>query len=166
MGYYYPQNRSLPNFQFCIQLIDQEICPISFIQFNMASNTSIDSMESDVFFVEQIFNERSPQRHNSPNILNSTALSTTLTAGMPSVFSTASLEPQTVTLNDDSIEPTMPYGFGRQLPIVPRSLNDLKLPPNPFNILATMAVVNQKKDNNHRRSDQSLQNRRRYRRPR
>ena len=37
----------------------------------------------------------------------------------------------------------MPYGFGRQLPIVPPSLNDLKLPPNPFNILATMAVVHQ-----------------------
>ena len=37
----------------------------------------------------------------------------------------------------------MPYGFGRQLPIVPPSLNDLNLPPNPFNILATMAVVHQ-----------------------
>ena len=35
----------------------------------------------------------------------------------------------------------MPYGFGQQLPIVPPSLNDLNLPPNPFNILATMAVV-------------------------
>ena len=36
----------------------------------------------------------------------------------------------------------MPYGFGGQLPSIPRSLNDLKLPPNPVNILATMAVVN------------------------
>ena len=36
----------------------------------------------------------------------------------------------------------MPYGFERQLPIVPPNLNDLKLPPNPFNILATMALVN------------------------
>ena len=36
----------------------------------------------------------------------------------------------------------MPYGFGRQLAIVPPSLNELKLPPNPFNTLATMAVVN------------------------
>ena len=42
----------------------------------------------------------------------------------------------------------MPYGFGRQLPIVPPSLNDLNLPPNPFNILATMAVVNHTEDDN------------------
>ena len=42
----------------------------------------------------------------------------------------------------------MPYGFGRQLPIVPPSLNDLNLPPNPFNILATMAVVNRTEDGN------------------
>ena len=43
----------------------------------------------------------------------------------------------------------MPYGFGRQLPIFPPSLNDLNLPPNPLNILATMAVVNQEHDDNY-----------------
>ena len=42
----------------------------------------------------------------------------------------------------------MPYGFGRQLPIVPPSLNDLNLPPNPFNILATMAIANNTEDAN------------------
>ena len=42
----------------------------------------------------------------------------------------------------------MPYGFGRQLPIVLPSLNDLNLPPNPFNILATMAVANNTEDAN------------------
>ena len=109
----------------------------------MASNTSIDSADSDVFFVEQISKKPSPQRNNSPNILNSTELSETHIAGMPSVSSIAFPEPQILTLNDDSNEPTLPYGFGRQLPIVPPSLNDLNLPPNPFNILATMAVVNQ-----------------------
>ena len=57
-------------------------------------------------------------------------------------------EPQILTIDDDSIEPTMPYGFGRQLPIVPPSLNDLNLPPNPFNILAKMAVVNHTEDGN------------------
>ena len=36
----------------------------------------------------------------------------------------------------------MTYVFGRQLPIVPPSLNDLNLPPNPFNIMATMVVAN------------------------
>ena len=43
----------------------------------------------------------------------------------------------------------MPYGFGRQLPIVPPSLNDLNLPPNPFNILATLTVVTHTQDENH-----------------
>ena len=43
----------------------------------------------------------------------------------------------------------MPYGFGRQLPIVPPSLNDLNLPPNPLNILATVAVVTHTQDDNN-----------------
>ena len=51
-------------------------------------------------------------------------------------------------IDDDSNEPTMPYGFGRQLPIIPPSLNDLNLPPNPFNILATMAVANNTEEAN------------------
>ena len=42
----------------------------------------------------------------------------------------------------------MPYGFGRQLPIFPPTLNDLNRPPNPFNILATMAMVNHTEDGN------------------
>ena len=33
-------------------------------------------------------------------------------------------------------------GFGRQLPFIPPSLNDLNLPPNSFNILTTMATAN------------------------
>ena len=57
------------------------------------------------------------------------------------ISSVASPEPRIVTLDSDSIDPTIPYGFGSQWPIVPPSLNDLNLPPNPFNGLATMAVV-------------------------
>ena len=74
---------------------------------------------------------------------------------MPSVSSIASPEPQLFTIDDDSNEPTMPYGFGRQLPIVPPNLNDLKLPPIPFNILNTMAVVTQTHDDNDGYSPQS-----------
>ena len=136
-------------FKFVIQLIDQEVYTNSFIQVNMTANTSIDSVDSNVYFVEQISNEPSPQRHNSPNILNSTQLSATHTTGMPSVSSIASPEPQIVTLNDDSNEPTILYGFGRQLTIDPPSLNDLNRPPNPLNILATMAVVNHTEDGNN-----------------
>ena len=53
----------------------------------------------------------------------------------------ALLEPQIVTIGSDSIEPTIPYGFGGQHPIAPPSLKDLNLPPNPFNVLATIAVI-------------------------
>ena len=114
----------------------------------MSSNVSIDSIDSDVFYVEQISNEPSPQWNHSPNILNSTQLSKHHTAGMPLISSIASPEPHTFTIDDDSNEPTMPYGYGRQLPIVPWSLNDLNLPPNPFNIFATMAVANNTEDAN------------------
>ena len=68
---------------------------------------------------------------------------------MISISSIASPQPQIVTIDDDSNEPTLPYGFGRQLPIVPPSLNDLNLPPNPFNILATMAIANNAEDDNY-----------------
>ena len=49
---------------------------------------------------------------------------------------------------DNSNDTLMPYGFGRQLPIIPPNLNDLSLPPNPFNILATMAIANNTEDAN------------------
>ena len=58
-------------------------------------------------------------------------------------------EPQIATLNDDSNEPTMPYGFGRQLPIITLSLNDLNLPPNPFNVPATVVVDNHEHGGNY-----------------
>ena len=57
------------------------------------------------------------------------------------ISTVASPEPRIVTQDSDSNEPTMPYGFGNQHPTVPASLNDLNLPPNPFNMLATMAVI-------------------------
>ena len=67
---------------------------------------------------------------------------------MPSISTIASPQPYIFTINDDSNEPTIPYGFGRQLPIVTPSLNDLNLPPNPFNILATIAIANNTGDAN------------------
>ena len=95
----------------------------------MSSNISIDSTDSDVFYVEQLSDEPSPRRNNSPNILSSTELSEHPAARMPLISTIASLQPHVFTINDDSKEPTIPYGFGRQLPIVPPSLNDLNLPP-------------------------------------
>ena len=48
-----------------------------------------------------------------------------------------------MTINSDSIEPTISYGFCNQHPIMPPSLIDQNLPHNPFNVLATMADVRQ-----------------------
>ena len=124
----------------------------------MSSNISFDSTDSAVFYVEQISNEPSPQRNNSPDILNSTERSEHHATRMPSISTIASPQPYFFTINDISNEPTIPYGFGRQLPIVPPSLNDLNLPPNPFNILATMAIANNTGDaNDNNYSPQSLE---------
>ena len=68
----------------------------------MFSNISKASSDSDVFYVEQVSNEPSPQRNNSPNILNSTEVSEHHTARMPSVSSIASPEPQIFTIKDNS----------------------------------------------------------------
>ena len=121
----------------------------------MTSNISMASDDSDVFYVEQSSSELSQQRHNTPNILNSTETSEQHTARVPSISSIASPEPRIFTIDDDSNEPTMPYGFGQQLSIVPPSLNDLNLPPNPINILNTMAIATQTQDNNEQYSPES-----------
>ena len=108
----------------------------------MPFNSSLNSTDSDVFYTEQSSNDQSVPRPNTPIVLNSTGISGNDNREIISISSIASPEPQIVTIDDDSNDPTMPYGFGRQLPIVPPSVNDLNLPPNPFNILATMAIAN------------------------
>ena len=62
---------------------------------------------------------------------------------MPTISSVTSPEPDIVTLDDNSNDPTIPYGLRAQQPIVQLSLNDLNLSPNPFNILGAIAVVQQ-----------------------
>ena len=106
-------------------------------------NISLDSSstESDVFYVEQSSEEGNPIRNNTPAILNSREISGAIEREVITISSVASPEPRILTLDSDSNDPTIPYGFGSQQPIVPPSLNDLNLPPNPFNMLATMAVV-------------------------
>ena len=106
---------------------------------NISLNSS--SSESDVFYVEQTSTEGSPIRNNSPAIFNSTEISGVMEREVISISTVPSPEPRIVTLDSDSNDPTIPYGFGDQQPIVPPSLNDLNLPLNPFNVLATMAVI-------------------------
>ena len=112
----------------------------------LASNLPLNSKDSDVFYVEQSSNDQSLPTPKTPIVLNSTELSSNGTREMISISSIASPESQIVAINDGSNEPTLPYGFGRQLPIIPPSLNDLNLPPNPLNILAKTAVVNHEHD--------------------
>ena len=107
---------------------------------NPSPNSSTDS---DAFYVEQSSPERSPIRHNTPIILNSTQLLGAMDPETITISSVASPEPQIVTIESDSNEPTFPYAFGAQHPIMPSSLNDLNLPANFFNVLATMAVIQQ-----------------------
>ena len=99
------------------------------------------SKESDVFYVERSSDEGSPARNTSPAVLNSTQTSGALARDTITISSVASLQPQIVIIDSDSIEPTIPYGFGSQHPNKPPSLNDLNLQPNPFNVLTTMAVI-------------------------
>ena len=109
----------------------------------MYRNPSPNSTNAEVLYVEQLSPETSPIRNNTPIILNSTQLSDAMDPEAITISSVASPEPQLVTLDSDSNEPTFRYAFGAQHPIVPPSLNDLNLPPNPFNVLATMAGIQQ-----------------------
>ena len=100
-----------------------------------------DSNDSDVFYVEQSSGEQSPPRTNTPIVLNSRVLSGIHTRGMIIISSVTSPEPNIITIESDTNEPTMPFGFGWELPKITPSLNDLNLPPDLFNILAKMVVV-------------------------
>ena len=99
------------------------------------------STESDVFYAERSSEESSPARYYTPAVLNSTQLSGAMARGTITISSVASLDPQIVTFDPNSNEPTILYRFGSQQSIVPPRLNDLNLPPNPFKVLATMAVI-------------------------
>ena len=114
-----------------------------FLQFPyiMYQNLSLNSStDSDVFYVEQPSEEGSPIRNKTPAILNSTEISGAMERKVIKISSVASPVPLIVTLDSDSNDPETPYEFGSQQPIVPPSLNDFNLPPNPFNVVATMAV--------------------------
>ena len=89
------------------------------------------STDSDISYVEQSSPERSRVRNNTPAIPNSRQLSGAMEPESITISSVASPEPQIVTIDSDSNEPTFPYALGTQHPIAPPSLNDLNLPPTP-----------------------------------
>ena len=136
-NYHYPQYQSL--FKVNLLLLS---CNFLIIKLKMLRPISPESNDSDFFYVEHSSNEPSPPRPNKPIVLNFTEMSGKNTRELITLSSIASPEPQIVTIDSDSNEPTLPYGFERQLPNIPPSLNNLNLSPNPFNILATMVVAN------------------------
>ena len=110
----------------------------------MYQNSNLNSStDSDVFYVEHSLPERSPMRNNTPVILNCTQLSGAMDPETITVSPVASPEAQIITIESESNEPTFPYAFGAQYPIIPPSLNYFNLPPNPFIVLASMAVIRQ-----------------------
>ena len=118
-------------------LISADLKSFKFHQFfiTMYRNPSLNSYtDSDIFYVEHSPPERSPIQNNTPVSLNSTQVSETMDPETITISSVASPEPQRVTLDSDSYEPTFLYAFGTQQPAVPPCLNDLNLPPNPFNV--------------------------------
>ena len=109
----------------------------------MNRKLSLDSSPQNqrFFYEERSSEETSPITNNTPAVFNSTQLSGAMTTKTVTISSVTYPEPQIVTIDSDSNEPTFPYGFGNQRPIVPCSVNDLNLPPNQLNVLATMAVI-------------------------
>ena len=108
---------------------------------NPTSSLDSSSTESDVFYVASSSEECSPISSKTPAILNSMELSGAMAGETTTISSVASLEPRIRTIDSDSNEPTIPYGFGCQHPIVPPTLNYINLPPNLFTVLAKMAVI-------------------------
>ena len=89
-------------------------------------------------------NYQASQAHSGTTLrifFNSAELSRMRTREIPTLSSVTSTESDVVTLDDDFNDPEFPYGFEAQQRIVPLSLNNLKTPPNPFNMLATIALV-------------------------
>ena len=134
----------------------------------MASNLSISSINSDVFCVEQSPNDPSLPGPNTPIVFNSIEMSGNKTREMISISSFELPRPQIVAIDFGSNEPTVPYGFGWQLPIIPPGLNDLNLLPNLFNIPATLVAITPRKKGMMRSTAHNPRNLRkchRYRRP-
>ena len=99
-------------------------CLYSFIAMNPLLYLDPSSTELDVFYVERSSMEGGPARTNTPAVLISTQLSRAMARETIINSPVASLEPQSVTIDSDSNEPKILYGFGNQHPVVTPNLND------------------------------------------
>ena len=87
----------------------------------MIRTNFLDSLStySEVTYVERSPGEKRPAQNNTPAGLNSTQLSGALAREVTTISSVASPQRQIVTIESNSNESTIPYGYGRQVPIVP-----------------------------------------------
>ena len=113
------------------------------------------STEWDDFYVECSSKGGGPIRNNTPPVLIPTQPSGAMAKEILTISSVASPQPQVVTIDSNSNEPTFPNGSGYQHPYVPPSHNDVNLQPNPFNVLTTMPVIRPNKKNNPKSSEPS-----------
>ena len=107
----------------------------------MTANTSFISSDSAIIYAEQLSKEPSPRRNNTPEVLKSMEVFGVPPREAITISTVDSPGPRFITINSDSNDPTTPYDYGRVDPIIPPSLNDLKLRLNPLKIKATMAVI-------------------------
>ena len=81
----------------------------------MFRRISPETSDSDVFYVEQFSGEQSPPRPQHANFVQLHGAVRQHTQELITLSSVASPEPQIVTIDSDSNEPMMPYGFGWHL---------------------------------------------------
>ena len=94
--------------------------------------------------MEQWCGEKGPPRNNTPDIIKVKELSAAPASEICTISSMAFPEPQIAKIHSSSKDPTIPHGYGKEDQKIYPSLNDLNLPPNPFNNLATMTVISPK----------------------
>ena len=107
------------------------------------------SSDLDVFWVKRSLGEQRPLKNKTPNVLNFAEFSGGDAREVIRVSFVASPEPQIVTIESDSNEPTIPYGNGRKQLIIPPILNDLKLPINHFNVKMPISPAPIKEERMH-----------------
>ena len=163
MNYHYPQYQLL----FLSQLILIS-CILRINKLKRFWPISPESIDSELFYVEQLSNEASPPRPNTPIDFNSTQISGNNTRELITLSIIALRGPQIVTIDFDWNELTMPFRCGRQLTTIPPSRKDLNLLPNPFSHLANLAVANpttERCEENTASNQRNGRNFHRYRRP-
>ena len=127
-------------FEFILSIsVAQQYC--AFIALNQIIPLDSLSTDSDVFYVERSLGEQTSPEHKIPTVHTSMELSRVHVRDLITISPVTSLESNRVTIEPDTNEPTIPYGYGRQHHIIPPSLNNSNLPRNPFNVLATMVIV-------------------------